>query len=158
VDSTKSSALRLGRIYHAQSRDDTAGIDPAILDYLGAVTFNGRHSNAGHQNVTTSQVADFDPDLVLAANAAIAQHIRSDPAWRAVPAVAAGKVYVVPNLPFGWLGSPPSVNRLIGLEWLAGLLYPEQPKRDLAADVRAFYRNYYQVDLSAAQLQKLLEP
>jgi iron complex transport system substrate-binding protein len=133
-------------------------IDQEILDYLGAVTYIGRHTEAGHQSVTTSQVADFDPDVVLAANAAIAQRIRSDPAWRAVRAVSAGKVHVVPSLPFGWLGSPPSVNRLIGLEWLAGLLYPEQPKRDLAADVRAFYRNYYQVDLSDAQVHKLLAP
>jgi len=61
-------------------------------------------------------------------------------------------------LPFGWLGTPPSVNRLIGLEWLSSLLYPQDPKRDLAADVRGFYRNYYRVDLTDAQLQTLLAP
>ena len=164
VADLKASAIRPARIYYAQNRDDIgampgmSGIDQEILDSLGAVSFNARHSDAGHQNVTTSQVVMFDPDVVLVADAAIAQHIRSDPAWRAVRAVAAGKVHVVPSLPFGWLGSPPSVNRLIGLEWLASLLYPEQPKRDLAADVRAFYRNYYQVDLNDTQVQKLLAP
>jgi iron complex transport system substrate-binding protein len=75
-----------------------------------------------------------------------------------VPAIAAGKVYAAPGLPWGWLGTPPSVNRLIGLEWLSGLLYPQQPKRDLAADVRGFYHGYYQVDLTNAQLQTLLAP
>jgi len=50
------------------------------------------------------------------------------------------------------------VNRLIGLEWLSAMLYPQQPKRDLAADVRAFYRSYYQLDLTDAQVQKLLAP
>ncbi len=75
-----------------------------------------------------------------------------------MPAVAAGKVYAVPSLPWGWLGTPPGVNRLIGLEWLSALLYPQAPKRDLAADARAFYRNYYQVDLSDAQVQTLLAP
>jgi iron complex transport system substrate-binding protein len=162
VDAVKRSAARPARIYYAQSRDDAmpgmGGIDPQILNLLGAIGFNARHSAAGHQSVTTSQVVDFNPDIVLAANAEIARRIRSDPAWRAVRAVAAGKVHVVPNLPFSWLGSPPGVNRLIGLEWLTGLLYPEQPKRDLAADVRAFYRNYYQVDLNDAQLQRLLQP
>jgi iron complex transport system substrate-binding protein len=27
---------------------------------------------------------------------------------------------VAPNLPFGWLDEPPSINRLLGLAWLGG--------------------------------------
>ncbi len=97
--------------------------------------------------------------MVIASTPDIAKQLAADPAWRAVPAIAAGKVYAAPALPFGWLGTPPSVNRLIGLEWLSALLYPREPKRDLAADVRAFYRGYYQLgDLTDAQVQMLLAP
>jgi iron complex transport system substrate-binding protein len=166
VAASKGSALRPPRIYYAQSRDGPeamnisgmGGLDPNILKALGAVSFKGEHSADGHGNVTPGQVADFNPDVILASTADIAKWIATDPEWRAVPAVAAGKVYAVPNLPWGWLGTPPSVNRLIGLEWLSALLYPETPKRDLAADVRAFYRSYYQLSLTDAQVQTLLAP
>jgi iron complex transport system substrate-binding protein len=158
----KSSALRPGRIYYAQSRDTPvmggmAGIDPAIVSALGAVMFKGEHSAGGHGNVTPGQIAQFNPDVIIASTAAVARQLAADPAWHSVPAVAAGRLHAAPRLPFGWLGAPASVNRLIGLEWLASLLYPREPKRDLAADVRAFYRSYYRLDLTDAQLQTLLQ-
>ncbi len=164
IAAQKSSATRPTRIYYAQSRDapepmgNMSGIDPAMLETLGAVSFNGAHSASGHGNVTAGQIADFNPDVILASTAEIAKQLAADPQWQAVPAVADGKVYAVPSLPWGWLGTPPSVNRLIGLEWLSALLYPQVPKRDLAADARAFYHAYYQVDLTDAQVQTLLTP
>ena len=36
-------------------------------------------------------------------------------------------------MPFGWVDFPPSVNRLIGLWWLAKILYPEQFPEDIGA-------------------------
>lgn len=163
VTSRKGSATRPGRIYFAQDRDvpdmmGMAGIDPAILKTLNAVSFNGEHAASGHGNVTPGQIVEFNPDVVIASTPDVAKQLAGDPAWRAVPAIAAGKIYAAPSLPFGWLGTPPSVNRLIGLEWLSALLYPGEPKRDLAADVRGFYRSYYQVDLTEAQVQALLAP
>jgi iron complex transport system substrate-binding protein len=163
IAAAKGSAIRPGRIYYAQSRDgaepmNMGGIDTAILKALNAMSFKGEHSAGGHGNVTPGQIAAFDPDIVLASTAGIAKALTTDPKWREVPAVARGRVYAVPSLPWGWLGTPPSVNRLIGLEWLSALLYPQLPKRDLAADVRAFYRSYYQLSLTDAQLQTLLAP
>jgi iron complex transport system substrate-binding protein len=167
VAASKSGATRPARIYYAQSRDGPepmgnmggmGGIDPTILEMLGAVSFNGEHSASGHGNVTAGQIVDFDPDVIIASTPEIAKLLSADPDWRAVPAVAAGKVYAVPSLPWGWLGTPPSVNRLIGLEWLSALLYPRNPKPDLAAETRAYYRSYYQVDLTDAQLSALLAP
>ena len=50
---------------------------------------------------------------------------------------AAGRVHLSPKLPFGWVDFPPSVNRLIGLWWLAKILYPERFPEDLVdADAR----------------------
>jgi len=153
VDEQRRSALRPPRIYYARDRANNMGmseLDPQILEALGAISI------AGRQAITPGQIADRNPDIILTANADIAQQIRKDPAYRDIAAVAQDKIYVVPSFPFGWLGSPPGPNRLIGLEWLSALLYPGQPKQDLGAAIRAFYRNYYQVALTDAQLQQLL--
>ena len=42
-------------------------------------------------------------------------------------------------LPFGWADFPPSVNRLIGLQWLARILYPDAFAEDLRTLTRDFY-------------------
>ena len=31
-----------------------------------------------------------------------------------------GRAVVAPNMPFGWLDEPPSINRLLGFAWLGG--------------------------------------
>ena len=69
-----------------------------------------------------------------------AANVRSDPAWAAVEAVRDGRVHLSPKLPFGWVDFPPSVNRLIGLWWLAKILYPERFPEDLRdADARLLH-------------------
>ena len=52
--------------------------------------------------------------------------------------------------------SRPSINRTIGLRWIAGLLYPEKFPEDIRASARAFVRLFYQLDLSDAQLDRIL--
>jgi ABC-type Fe3+-hydroxamate transport system substrate-binding protein len=63
--------------------------------------------------------------------------------------------------PWPWLGNPPGVNRLIGLEWLAtrdhpGRAHPGATGIDLAADTRDFYRLFYHIDLTDPQLRQLV--
>ena len=77
--------------------------------------------------------------------------MKTDPAWAEVAAVKAGRVWLSPGLPFGWIDRPPSLNRLIGLRWLAGLFYPDQARQDLRAETREFYRLFYQVELDEAR-------
>jgi iron complex transport system substrate-binding protein len=45
--------------------------------------------------------------------------------------VRAGRVHLSPKLPFGWVDFPPSVNRLIGLWWLAKIFYPDHFDEDM---------------------------
>jgi len=62
----------------------------------------------------------------------------------------------VPGLPFGWIDFPPSLNRLIGLRWLARILYPENFPEDLRSIVRDFYSRFHHQAPTAAQLEQLL--
>jgi iron complex transport system substrate-binding protein len=107
-------------------------------------------------NITPQKVRDANPDLVIALDPHFSEVVAKTPAWKEVPAIAAGRLYLAPHQPFGWLDEPPSVNRLIGLRWLAGMLYPERFNGDLRAVVRDFYLTFYQADPSGPQLDRLI--
>ncbi len=79
-----------------------------------------------------------------------------DPAWAPIAAVQNHRVHLSPGLPFGWVDLPPSVNRLIGLRWLGKILYPDLFPEDMRALTRDFYRDFYHVTLTDAQLDRLL--
>ena len=80
----------------------------------------------------------------------------SAPEWHAIPAVAKARVFLAPSLPFGFIDSPLSVNRLIGLQWLLHRLYPDQTAGNLRQQVRGFFHLFYRVDLDDTALNRLL--
>ena len=66
------------------------------------------------------------------------------------------RVYLAPTAPFGWIDRPPSLNRVMGLRWLAGLFYPDRLSHDLREATREFYRLFYHVDPSDVDLDTLI--
>jgi iron complex transport system substrate-binding protein len=82
--------------------------------------------------------------------------IWNNPLWRHVQAVRNREVYEVPQYPFCWIDRPPSVNRIIGIVWLANLLYPDVFHDDMRAVTRDFYSKFYHWQLTDAQLNRLL--
>jgi iron complex transport system substrate-binding protein len=76
--------------------------------------------------------------------------------WAAVPAAAAKRVYLAPRLPFGWIDQPPSINRTIGLRWIAGLLYPDRFPDDIRGTARDFIKLFYQTEPDDAALDRIL--
>jgi iron complex transport system substrate-binding protein len=71
-------------------------------------------------------------------------------------AVQDKRVYLAPNLSYGWLDAPPGVNRLIGVRWLTSILYPKQFPDNLQETTQQFYKLFYQVDLTDEQVAMLL--
>lgn len=130
-------------------------INVESLDLMGAVNVAGE-SRGGLANVSVEQVLAWNPDVVLTVDPAFARSVASDPTWSGLPAVRAGRVHLVPSLPFGWVDSPPSVNRLIGLLWLGKMLYPDRFPEDLAAETRDVYARIYHVAPSTAQVARVL--
>lgn len=125
------------------------------LDLLGARNVAGE-ATGGLAAVSAEQVLAWDPDAIVATDAGFAASLRSDPTWAPLGAVRAGRVYLAPHLPFGWLESPPSVNRLIGLLWLGRCLYPDLFPEDLAAETRAFHARFYGRQIDAAEAARIL--
>lgn len=111
----------------------------------------------GLANVSIEQVLVWNPDVIITIDQDFAANARKDPAWIGVAAAQTGRVHLSPKLPFGWVDFPPSVNRLIGLWWLAKILYPDRFKEDLRMLTHDFYRRFYHVTLTDAQLVRVLE-
>jgi iron complex transport system substrate-binding protein len=95
--------------------------------------------------VTLDQIRQWNPDVIVTIHPEFAASVRGDPAWASVKAVREGRVHLMAGIPFGWFDAPPSGNRLIGLWWLAKILYPGLFKDDLRELTRDFYEKFYHV-------------
>jgi len=113
-------------------------------------------ARGGLVDVSLEQVLKWDPDTIITTDRGFAGAVKRDTAWSGVAAVRRGRVYLSPSLPYGWIDLPPSLNRLLGLEWLANLFFPDRYKVDIRAEAKAFYRLFYQVELTDAQLDRLV--
>ena len=109
-----------------------------VLSLVGAV--NAIHSEEisnrnGGTTVNLEEVYACDPDVIL---------------------LAAGGPYEIPNLPYDWMSSPPSINRVLGIYWLGNLLYPELYDYDMVEKAQEFYRLFWHYELSAEEAEQLL--
>jgi iron complex transport system substrate-binding protein len=111
----------------------------------------------GLVQASMEQVIVANPDTIVTWDPIFFGKVFDDPLWQGIDAVKNGRVYLSPTAPFGWIDRPPSLNRMMGLIWMAGLLYPDRWEGDLREDTRAFYKLYYHVDLSDDALERLLE-
>ena len=152
------------RVYLARGPDGLetglqGSINTEIIERVGAINVAVDPSGArrGIAQVPLEQVIVWNPDVVITWDSNFYQTVFADSYWQGVAAVAAGRVYLSPTAPYGWIDRPPSLNRLIGLQWLAGLFYPEHIKQDLREVTRSFYQLFYHVDLTDADLDRLLQ-
>lgn len=148
------------RVYYARGpRGLETGLGGSInvetIEYLGARNVAGERKG-GLAVVSIEQVLLWNPEVIVTIDRDFAINVRNDPLWREVSAVRAGRVHLSPKLPFGWVDFPPSVNRLIGLWWLAQILYPDRFKDDIRALTRDFYTRFYHVTPSNADLERVL--
>jgi iron complex transport system substrate-binding protein len=148
------------RVYYARGpRGLETGLGGSInvetIEFLGAQNVAGERKG-GMATVSVEQVLAWNPDVIITIEPAVAAAVRSDAVWAPINAVHTGRIYLSPTLPFGWVDFPPSVNRLIGLWWLAKVLYPDQFPEDLRPLTREFYKQFYHIDLTDAQLDRVL--
>lgn len=111
---------------------------------------------SGLAQVSLEQVMAWDPEVIVTIDPGFAVSVHTDPGWASIRAVKAGRVHLSPKLPFGWVDFPPSVNRMVGLWWLAKLLYPAEFPENIRAIARDFHTLFYQVTPGEAQLDLIL--
>lgn len=112
----------------------------------------------GIANVSPEQILLWKPEVVVTWDRTFFEKVtqRPDATWQSVPAVVNRRVHLAPTVPFGWIDGPPSVNRLIGLAWLANVLHGERFSFDIRRETHAFYKLFYHVDLGDAELETLI--
>ena len=159
------------RMYYGNGEDalETAptGSDHAqIIDMTGAVNAANLELGDGTRiQISLEQLLAWDPDVIVVngepkANVSgrqTAEKILGDPNFASLKAVQNGQVYGTPNAPFSWVDRPPGPNRLIGIRWLSGLIYPDALGFDVDEEVREFFRLFYHVELTEEQLAALYD-
>jgi iron complex transport system substrate-binding protein len=155
-------AVTRKRVYLARQANGletglTGSINTEIIERAGGINVAERGAaRGGIANVSIEQVIAWAPDTVITWDANFFAHVNDDPAWATVPAVANKRVFQAPRLPFGWIDAPPSLNRIIGLRWIAGLLYPDKFPEDIRVAAREFIKLFYQADVTDTQLDRIL--
>lgn len=113
----------------------------------------GEHK--GLAKVSMEQILAWNPELIFTQYPEFYQAVWTNPQWQALDAVKNKRVYLVANKPFGWLDSPPSLNRLLGVKWLQHIL-SGQATETFIPEMQQFYKLFYHIDLSETQAKALL--
>ncbi len=114
-------------------------------------------SGFGQSAVSMEQVLNWNPEVIIVQGGSEAYDIiKTDENWASIDAVKNGRVYKMPDLPFSWADRPPSVNRFIGLHWMANLLYPDLYDIDIVEVAQDYYKVMYHVDISREDMEALL--
>jgi iron complex transport system substrate-binding protein len=131
-------------------------INVETLTFIGARNAAADTPGNGLAQVSLEQVLAWNPEVIVAIDTGFVGDVRVNPLWAGVRAVRDKRVHLAPKLPFGWVDFPPSVNRMIGLWWLAKLLYPAQFPEDIRRLTAEFYGLFYQVAPDDDQLDRIL--
>ena len=128
-----------------------------IVGAENAIVTEDVTNKGGGTLVNLEEVYTVDPDvIILNAGGPYDRIAAGGSEWDELKAVKEGKVYEVPNVPYCWMSSPPSVNRVIGVLWLGNLLYPELYDYDMVSKAQEFYKLFWNYDLSEEEAQELL--
>lgn len=128
-----------------------------MLDMLTenlAVVENPSGKGSGNE-VTLEQIALWDPEFILFAPGSIYSEAAELPVWKELRAVSSGQYVEVPQDLHNWMGTPPSVQRILGMLWLTARLYPEYCDYDVKAEILEFYELFYHCTLREEQYEAL---
>ena len=132
--------------FHAETVN-MMGTNVAVLDDVTS-------SGAGNE-IDLEQLILWDPEVIFFDVNSAYSSVGTDPAWQQLSAVKNRQYFEAPYGPYGWLSSPPSVQRYLGLVWLGAVLYPEYVDYDLRTVVGDYYRLFYGCELSDADYAAL---
>lgn len=160
----KIPANKRVRVYYAESADGLATesdgsfhVD-AIRMGGGSIVHHGDlKTHVGMEKVSMEQVLLYNPEVIITTEPQFAAMAYKDARWRTIKAVATHRIYTVPRSPFDWIDRPPSVMRIVGVPWVAYMLYHKQYRADIRKQIREFHRLFMGVGVSETDLNGWLK-
>jgi len=136
----------------------TGSYQSELIDLMSnnlAVVDNPSSKGTGN-TVEMEQLLVWDPEVIIFSAEGLYDEAGEDPIWNQLQAIRNNQYYEVPFGPYNWMGFPPSVQRYLGLLWIAELLYPEAVEYDLCEEVKTYYEMFYHKELTDAQYEALV--
>ena len=144
---TKGTNVMAEGSFHAE----TVNMMAKNLAVVEEVSFSGDGNE-----VDLEQILLWNPEYIVFDPASCYDSVGSDAQWQELSAVSSGHYYKTPYGPYGWLSSPPAVQRYLGMLWLGELLYPEYTEYDLQKEVTEYYKLFYGCELTEEMYQALV--
>ena len=138
---------------HAQIIEMVKGTNVAELEM----------GDGGRIQISAEQLLAWDPDVIIVngepkadiTGSSAAETILQNPNYQSLKAVKEGKVYGTPNAPFSWIDRPNGPNRIVGIRWLSGMIYPQYLNFDVDEEVYEFFKLFYHVELTEEELNRI---
>ncbi|EKY1944594.1 ABC transporter substrate-binding protein [Cronobacter turicensis] len=151
-------------VYHSMGNPLTTTGRPSLnqdwMDLAGANNvaekwFGVKKNSAGE--VSLERIIAANPAVIVAMNRRDADEILTSPQWAGVDAVIHHRVYTNPKGMFWWCRE--TSEEALQFLWLAKTLYPERfADVDMISETRTFYRDFFDLKLSDAQIAAILTP
>lgn len=111
--------------------------------------------SAKSNQTSLEQISNWNPEVIIFAPKSYYDKAADDPTWSALTAISSGSYYQVPAEPFNWLNGPPSVNQVLGMQWLPRILYADKFDDSLYDVVSSYYKTFYGYDLTQDEFNEL---
>lgn len=134
--------------YHADTLKLVANNVAEVSDVAGSGDGNA---------VDMEQIMLWDPEVILFDKDEAYYNASTSDTWKNLKAIKSGNYYRVPTGPYGWLASPPAVQRYLGIMWLESILYPEECAFNLKDKVTEYYKLFYNYDLTDEDYNQITE-
>lgn len=136
-----------------------------ILDFVHAVNVADMETEGGSRvQISVEQLLAWNPEYIIVngepkqdvSGRSAAQEVLDNPDYATVKAVQDENVFGTPNTPFSWVDRPPGPNRVIGIRWLAKILYPDVFEYDTDTMIKEYYKLFYHLELTDEQMTEVL--
>jgi len=115
---------------------------------------------SGHALVNMEQIYEWNPDIIIITTFTetmpddLYNNTVEGQDWSQVAAVQNGQVYKEPLGIYRWF--PPSGDAPLMAKWMAQTLHPELFTYDMKEEIIAYYKEFYQYDLTQEQAEGIL--
>lgn len=122
------------RLSFIQVGGKSFSIDPANSSHTEAIETAGginkakignSNKKSRTENLNIEEIITWDPDIIFVKDKASYEAILEDSRWSNLKALKNKKIFLIPENPYNYVTSPPSINKIMGVFWAAQIMYPQ---------------------------------